>query len=107
MLQFLSKENDVGSTLLKYLQLRKDYHENIARQISEQMEHFQTLLNSPTVASPIYGCALDEHLKKHGGYVALPIRTCVQDEIRVLKIFSSSSLMIIDEVIRTKFSCLK
>ena len=77
MLQFLSKENDVGCNLLQYLQLRKDYHENIARQITQQMEHFQTLLNSPSVASPIYGCALEDHLKKHGGYVALPIRTCV------------------------------
>ena len=52
-------------------------------QISEQMEHFQTLLNSPSVASPIYGCALDEHLKKHGGYVALPIRICVCRMIQV------------------------
>jgi len=77
MLQFLSKESDVGYTLMKYLELRKEYHENIAKQISEQMEHFQTLLNSPSVASPIYGCALDEHLKKHGGYVAFPIRICV------------------------------
>ena len=54
-------------------------------QISEQMEHFQTLLNSPSVASPIYGCALDEHLKKHGGYVALPIRICVCRMIQVIK----------------------
>ena len=52
-------------------------------QISEQMEHFQTLLNSPSVASPIYGCALDEHLKKHGGYVAFPIRICVCRMIQV------------------------
>ena len=53
-------------------------------QISEQMEHFQTLLNSPSVASPIYGCALDEHLKKHGGYVAFPIRICVCRMIQVI-----------------------
>lgn len=79
MLQFLSKESDVGSTLLKYMQLKKDFHEASARQISEKIEHFQKQLNSPSVASPIFGCGLDEHLKKqgHGVCIALPIRTCV------------------------------
>lgn len=79
MLQFLSKESEVGSTLLKYLQLKKDFHEATAKEISNQMEHFQKLLNAPTVAAPIFGCGLDEHLKKqgHGVCIALPIRTCV------------------------------
>ena len=30
MLQFLSKESEVGNTLLKYLQLKKDFHEATA-----------------------------------------------------------------------------
>jgi len=79
MLQFLAKESDVGSTLLKYLQLKKDFHANTARQIDQQIEHFQALLNAPSVASPIFGCALDDHLRKqgHGVCIALPIRTCV------------------------------
>ena len=79
MLQFLSKESEVGSTLLKYLQLKKDFHEATAKQISEKIEHFQRLLNAPSVATPIFGCGLDEHLKKqgHGVCIALPIRTCV------------------------------
>ena len=79
MLQFLSKESEVGDTLLKYLQLRRDFHEATARQISDQIEHFQKLLTAPTVASPIYGCGLDEHLRKqgHGVCIALPLRTCV------------------------------
>jgi len=79
MLQFLSKESEVGSTLLKYLQLKKDFHDATAKQISEKIEHFQRLLNAPTVATPIFGCGLDEHLKKqgHGVCIALPIRTCV------------------------------
>ena len=89
----------VGDTLLKYLQLRRDFHEATARQISDQIEHFQKLLSASTVASPIYGCGLDEHLRKqgHGGLnfelsvqlikiihfnfftvcIALPLRTCV------------------------------
>ena len=79
MLQFLSKESEVGCTLLKYLQLKKDFHEATAKQISEKIEHFQRLLNAPSVATPIFGCGLDEHLKKqgHGVCIALPIRTCV------------------------------
>ena len=79
MLQFLSKESEVGSTLLKYLQLKKDFHEATAKQISEKIEHFQRLLNAPSVATPIFGCGLDEHLKKqgHGVCIALPLRTCV------------------------------
>ena len=79
MLQFLSKESEVGDTLLKYLQLRRDFHEATARQISDQIEHFQKLLTASSVASPIYGCGLDEHLRKqgHGVCIALPLRTCV------------------------------
>lgn len=79
MLQFLSKESEVGNTLLKYLQLKKDFHEATAIQISEKIEHFQRLLHAPSVATPIFGCGLDEHLKKqgHGVCIALPIRNCV------------------------------
>lgn len=103
MLQFLSKESEVGDTLLKYLQLRRDFHEATARQISDQIEHFQKLLSASTVASPIYGCGLDEHLRKqgHGVCIALPLRTCVcrllqLDAIREEGIFrvASSSLKI-------------
>lgn len=71
MLQFLSKESEVGSTLLKYLQLKKDFHDATAKQISEKIEHFQRLLNAPTVATPIFGCGLDEHLKKQGHGVCI------------------------------------
>jgi hypothetical protein len=61
MLQFLSKESEVGTTMLRYLELRRDYHEDSAKKISEQIEHFQDLLSSPTVASPIFGCALGKN----------------------------------------------
>lgn len=79
MLQFLSKESEIGTTMLRYLQLKRDFHEATAKQISEKMEHYQRLLAGPTVASPVFGCGLDEHLKKqgHGVCIALPIRSCV------------------------------
>lgn len=77
MLQFLSKESEVGTDLLRYMQLRRDYHSAAAERISQRIEQFQTLLNSPSVASPVYGYPLEDHLRRSGACVAVPLRTCV------------------------------
>ena len=41
MLQFLSKESDVGQLLLKYFELKRDYHATVAERISQQFNAFE------------------------------------------------------------------
>ena len=45
MLQFLSKESDVGQLLLKYFELKRDYHASVAERISKQINAFQENLS--------------------------------------------------------------
>ena len=45
LLQFLSKESDVGELLLKYFELKRDYHASVAERISKQMVAFQQSLS--------------------------------------------------------------
>lgn len=44
MLQFLSKESDVGQLLLKYFELKRDYHATVAERISQQFNAFEKSL---------------------------------------------------------------
>ncbi len=65
-------------TMLKYLEQRKTYHEDAANKIGQQLSHFQSLINSPSVASPVFGCGLDDHLRKQGKVcIAWPLRSCI------------------------------
>ena len=49
MLQFLSKESDVGELLLRYFELKRDYHASVAERISKQINAFQESLNGKLV----------------------------------------------------------
>jgi hypothetical protein len=45
MLQFLSKESDVGQLLLKYFELKRDYHASVADRISQEINAFEDSLS--------------------------------------------------------------
>ena len=44
MLHFLSKESEVGQLLLKYFELKRDYHATVAERISQQFNAFEKSL---------------------------------------------------------------
>ena len=84
MLHFLAKEGDVGNTMLKYFELKRDYHAQMADQITQHIDQFRASLSA---ISPTFGCDLKTHLDKNASLtrspIAFPIRLCV---VRLLQL---------------------
>ena len=49
MLQFLSKESDVGQLLLRYFELKREYHASVAERISKEINAFQESLSGKSI----------------------------------------------------------
>ena len=75
MHNFLSRESEIGKTLLKYFELKREYHRQAADRIANEEEKFRQLLDN--AIAPVYGEELCTHLKRSGTKIAAPIRACV------------------------------
>jgi len=75
MHNFLSRESEIGKTLLKYFELKREYHRQAAERIANEEEKFRQLLEN--AIAPVYGQELSAHLKRSGTKIAFPIRACV------------------------------
>jgi hypothetical protein len=69
------REAEIGKTLLKYFELKRDYHRQAAERIDNEEAKFRKLLESAT--APVYGSELESHLARSGSKIAVPIRSCV------------------------------
>lgn len=72
---FLSREAEIGKILLKYFELKREYHRQAAERLANEESKFRQLLES--AISPVFGAELEPHLNRTGAKIALPIRSCV------------------------------
>jgi hypothetical protein len=49
MYNFLSRESEIGQTLLKYFELKRDYHRRAAERIASEEEKFRQLLEQGSI----------------------------------------------------------
>ena len=75
MHSFLSREGEIGGILLKYFELKREYHRQAAERIANEEAKFRAILEA--AISPVFGSEIEPHLKKTGATIALPIRSCV------------------------------
>lgn len=75
MHHFLAREAEIGKTLLKYFELKREFHRQASERIAKEEESFRKLLESTT--APVYGAELESHLRRSGSRIAIPIRSCV------------------------------
>ncbi|XP_036380115.1 rho GTPase-activating protein 17a isoform X4 [Megalops cyprinoides] len=76
MYNFFSKEGDYARYYVMLLEAQADYHRKSLAVLENVLPNIQTQQDSWT-EKPAFGTALDEHLKRSGREIALPIEACV------------------------------
>ncbi|KAI3365561.1 hypothetical protein L3Q82_010646, partial [Scortum barcoo] len=76
MYSFFSKEGDYARYFVTLLEAQADYHRKSLTVLESVLPTVQAQQDSWT-EKPAFGTALDEHLKRSGREVALPIEACV------------------------------
>ncbi|XP_072524285.1 rho GTPase-activating protein 17a isoform X2 [Salminus brasiliensis] len=76
MYNFFSKEGDYARYYVMLLEAQADYHRKSLSVLESVLPTIQTQQDSWT-EKPAFGTGLDEHLKRSGREIALPIEACV------------------------------
>ncbi|KAI1896016.1 hypothetical protein AGOR_G00090460 [Albula goreensis] len=76
MYNFFSKEGDYARYYVMLLEAQADYHRKSLAVLENVLPTIQAQQDSWT-EKPAFGTALDEHLKRSGREIALPIEACV------------------------------
>nr|XP_020471583.1 rho GTPase-activating protein 17-like [Monopterus albus] len=76
MYSFSSKEGDYARYFVMLLEAQADYHRKSLTLLESVLPTIQAQQDSWT-EKPAFGTALDEHLKRSGREIALPIEACV------------------------------
>ncbi|XP_067912101.1 rho GTPase-activating protein 17-like isoform X6 [Heterodontus francisci] len=76
MYNFSSKEGDYARYFVTLLEAQADYHRKSLAVLERVLPTIQTQQDTWT-EKPAFGTALDEHLKRSGREIALPIEACV------------------------------
>ncbi|XP_072124434.1 rho GTPase-activating protein 17a isoform X3 [Mobula birostris] len=76
MYNFISKEGDYARYLVMLLEAQADYHRKSLAVLERVLPTVQTQQDTWT-EKPAFGTALEEHLKRSGREIALPIEACV------------------------------
>ncbi|XP_062914652.1 rho GTPase-activating protein 17-like isoform X6 [Mobula hypostoma] len=76
MYNFISKEGDYARYLVMLLEAQADYHRKSLAVLERVLPTIQTQQDTWT-EKPAFGTALEEHLKRSGREIALPIEACV------------------------------
>uniref|UniRef100_A0A4W4F2U1 Rho GTPase-activating protein 17 n=1 Tax=Electrophorus electricus TaxID=8005 RepID=A0A4W4F2U1_ELEEL len=76
MYNFYSKEGDYARYYVMLLEAQADYHRKALSVLEGVLPTIQTQQDSWT-EKPAFGTGLDEHLKRSGREIALPIEACV------------------------------
>ncbi|XP_059835865.1 rho GTPase-activating protein 17a isoform X1 [Hypanus sabinus] len=76
MYNFISKEGDYARYLVTLLEAQADYHRKSLAVLERVLPTIQIQQDTWT-EKPAFGTALEEHLKRSGREIALPIEACV------------------------------
>ncbi|XP_057681781.1 rho GTPase-activating protein 17a isoform X2 [Corythoichthys intestinalis] len=76
MYSFFSKEGDYACYFLTLLEAQAEYHRKSLTLLESVLPNIQAQQDS-WIEKPAFGTALDEHLKRSGREIALPIEACV------------------------------
>ncbi|XP_062388129.1 rho GTPase-activating protein 17b isoform X3 [Sardina pilchardus] len=76
MYSFFSKEGDYARYYVTLLEAQADYHRRSLAAIERVLPSIQSQQDSWT-EQPAFGSALDDHLKRSGRDIALPLEACV------------------------------
>ncbi|XP_051878329.1 rho GTPase-activating protein 17a isoform X5 [Pristis pectinata] len=76
MYNFISKEGDYARYFVTLLEAQADYHRKSLAVLDRVLPTIQTQQDTWT-EKPAFGTALEEHLKRSGREIALPIEACV------------------------------
>ncbi|XP_053551172.1 rho GTPase-activating protein 17 isoform X2 [Bombina bombina] len=76
MYNFVSKEADYGQYFVMLLEAQADYHRKALSVLEKALPEIQAQQDKWT-EKPAFGTALEEHLKRSGREIALPIEACV------------------------------
>ncbi|GCB69597.1 hypothetical protein scyTo_0008413 [Scyliorhinus torazame] len=76
MYNFISKEGDYARYFVTLLEAQADYHRKSLAVLERVLPTIQTQQGTWT-EKPAFGTALEEHLKRSGREIALPIEACV------------------------------
>ncbi|XP_072337217.1 rho GTPase-activating protein 17a isoform X6 [Scyliorhinus torazame] len=76
MYNFISKEGDYARYFVTLLEAQADYHRKSLAVLERVLPTIQTQQDTWT-EKPAFGTALEEHLKRSGREIALPIEACV------------------------------
>ncbi|XP_078274033.1 rho GTPase-activating protein 17-like isoform X6 [Rhinoraja longicauda] len=76
MYNFISKEGDYARYFVTLLEAQADYHRKSLAVLDRVLPIIQTQQDTWT-EKPAFGTALEEHLKRSGREIALPIEACV------------------------------
>ncbi|XP_067859109.1 rho GTPase-activating protein 17a isoform X5 [Heptranchias perlo] len=76
MYNFISKEGDYARYFVMLLEAQADYHRKSLAVLERVLPTIQTQQDTWT-EKPAFGTALEEHLKRSGREIALPIEACV------------------------------
>ncbi|KAM9305458.1 rho GTPase-activating protein 17 [Gastrophryne carolinensis] len=76
MYNFVSKEGEYGQYFVSLLEAQADYHRKALAVLEKALPEIQAQQDKWT-EKPAFGTALEEHLKRSGREIALPIEACV------------------------------
>ncbi|XP_015266864.1 PREDICTED: rho GTPase-activating protein 17, partial [Gekko japonicus] len=76
MYSFISKEGDYARYFVSLLEAQADYHRNALAVLEKVLPEIQAHQDRWT-EKPAFGTPLEEHLKRSGREIALPIEACV------------------------------
>ncbi|KAK2709441.1 rho GTPase-activating protein 44-like [Artemia franciscana] len=72
----LAREPEFASTILKYAQLKRDYHRAAWNLLERNIPKLEQVI-SDNPARPVFGTKLETHLESSGRTIAFPIEVCI------------------------------
>ncbi|XP_071964877.1 rho GTPase-activating protein 17-like isoform X2 [Antedon mediterranea] len=76
MMTLITKEGELARTLIDYVESQAQYHRNALAKLERMIPAMKQILERD-VLQPIFGCALEDHLKVTEREIALVIEACV------------------------------
>uniref|UniRef100_A0A0P4VP04 Putative rho gtpase-activating protein 17 n=1 Tax=Rhodnius neglectus TaxID=72488 RepID=A0A0P4VP04_9HEMI len=76
MLQLISRESELASTILEYAKLQRNYHVTAVAILDEIIPEMESRIYESNL-KPVFGRPLEEHLRVTGRKIAYPIELCV------------------------------
>ncbi|CAH0388088.1 unnamed protein product [Bemisia tabaci] len=76
MFQLIAREAELAKTILEFVKIQKHYHETALATLDEMIPELENTISGSCI-KPVFGCALEEHLRVTERKIAYPIELCV------------------------------